>query len=133
MVGFCVWFLVIILKYILPRGKRSIQKSFELKKLVQEIISSANVFFKKENIDPEKYPLKLKYNDYVGIDYVGRKKYLKKEYSAYLNLEENIPVLDTLEEEIDNISSKLTYMVIVGTVILVTVTIFIVMVLSDIR
>jgi len=120
LVGLFILFMLMIFKVVLPRSKMSIQKSFVQKKLAQELINSAIEFFKSENVDPEKYPLKLKFNDYTRLMYVKKKKYMK-EYSAYLNLEENTPVQTPSEEEINDISSKPTSIFIIGTLIIVAV------------
>jgi len=56
-----------------------------LKELAQDLIESASELFKKENINPAKYPLRLKFNDYPGLKYVKEEKDLKK-YIAYLEV-----------------------------------------------
>lgn len=122
-VGLFLLFPAIIFKIVLPRSKRSIQRSFEQKELVQELVNSAVEFFKKEDIDPGEYPLKLKFNDYCGLSYVGKSR-LRKEYSAYLDLEASIPLQST-EEDVDKISSRTNFVFIVGIVIIAVVTVFI--------
>jgi uncharacterized membrane protein len=61
------------------------EKSDELKELVQDLIESASELFKKENIDPQEYPLRLKFNDYHGLEYFKEEKDLEK-YIAYLDV-----------------------------------------------
>lgn len=63
------------------------KKSYELENLVQELIDNALEFFKKENIDPREYPLRLRFNDYKGLKYVKEERNLEDhEYIAYLVL-----------------------------------------------
>jgi len=61
------------------------EKSDEFKELVQDLIESASELFKKENINPAKYPLRLKFNDYPELEYVREEKDLEK-YIAYLEV-----------------------------------------------
>jgi hypothetical protein len=95
---FVIIFIIYLLvfKIIVSRARKSIQKSYTQKALIQDLITSAIAFFKKENINPEEYPLRLKYRDYVGLNYIKEEeKYIiKKGYIAHLDLENRlIPII----------------------------------------
>jgi hypothetical protein len=98
---------ILLAKIVWSRAKRSIQKSKVQKVLVQELIIAALDFFKKENINPEEYPLRLKYTDYGGLDYLEKRKYfVRKEYLAHLNLNlDPGPIPFIKEEKISFIST----------------------------
>jgi len=74
-------------------GQKAIAKSYQQKSLVQELIYEAINFFKKENVDPTDYQLKLKFNDYCGLKLIKMKRnLLSKDYFFYLDLDAvNVP------------------------------------------
>lgn len=91
---------LLVIKEGLSLSRKAIQKSYEQKNLTQELIDNAIDFFRKEKINPEEYPLRLRFNDYKRLKYVKevRKFLIRKEYIAYLDL--NVPNIPKVEEEI---------------------------------
>jgi hypothetical protein len=83
--GIFVFLLWSIKNKVKKCDKKLVEKSDELKELVQDLIESASELFKKENIDPQEYPLRLKFNDYPGLEYFKEEKDLEK-YIAYLDV-----------------------------------------------
>lgn len=84
--GFLLWS---IRNRVKKCDKRLAEKSDELEEIVQDLIESALKLFKEENINPEEYSLRLKFNDYKGLKYSKEEKTLGKqdmEYTAYLNV-----------------------------------------------
>jgi hypothetical protein len=83
--GVFVFLLWSIRNRVRKCDRRLAEKSDELKELVQDLIEGALGLFKEENMDPEEYPLRLKFNDYYGLEYVKEEKDLEK-YIAYLDV-----------------------------------------------
>jgi len=50
----------------------------EIKKFAEELILYIKNYFKEHNIDPNRYPLYLRHNDYEGLKYMkkGKNKYI---------------------------------------------------------
>lgn len=88
-----VIFGLLILNEGMHLGQKAIAKSYQQKSLVQELIYEAINFFKKENVDPTDYQLKLKFNDYCGLKLIKMKRnLLSKDYFFYLDLDAvNVP------------------------------------------
>jgi len=83
--GIFVFLLWSIKNKVKRCDKKLVEKSDELKELVQDLIESALGLFKEKNLDPAEYPLRLKFNDYPGLEYVKEEKDLGK-YIAYLDV-----------------------------------------------
>jgi hypothetical protein len=78
--------LCITVIYLIPRAENKIAKEYdrELKGMIQEILSELVILFKEKGIDPTRYPLKLRHNDYEGLTYEEKGK---NKYIAYVVVE----------------------------------------------
>jgi hypothetical protein len=61
-----------------------VEKSDDLKRLVQDLIESTVKLFKEENINSKEYSLRLKFNDYKELEYLEELK--DREFKAILNM-----------------------------------------------
>jgi hypothetical protein len=77
--------------YILPRTMNGIARENDekLKGIAQNAIRELVEYFKEHNINPKKFPLELRHDDYQGLIYEKEEKKLLwgKLYTAYLDLE----------------------------------------------
>ena len=72
--------LIFYVFYILPISINKIAKQYddELKQEVEALITKIKHYIKENKLDPKKYPLKLRHNDYEGLTYekLGKNKYI---------------------------------------------------------
>ncbi len=70
-----IYFLFWIYKSYKNAGEKY---DIELKKALQELIDYRTELIKKENLNPEDYPIKLRHNDYCGLKYEikGKNNYI---------------------------------------------------------
>lgn len=66
--------------YIQKRRKGALSEKYdkEIKNAIQELIDYSSELIKKENLNPEDYPIKLRHNDYHGLEYeiIGKNSYI---------------------------------------------------------
>lgn len=72
--------IYLFLVWMSTRNRRFFGEKYDdnLKKALQDLIDYGLELIKKENLNPEEYPLKLRHNDYKGLEYEikGKNKYI---------------------------------------------------------